>query len=78
MMDNYFRCDHFGVVPCQGCVWAIGNFCQSFEQISGLIGGTGKSPEVWRPLECDADHVLSMRAWLGVLVGRVGFDWVFA
>lgn len=81
MMDNYFRCNQLSIVPCEGCVWAIGNFCQSFEQISGLVGGAGKSPEMWRPLERDADHVLCVRAQLGMLVrwiDRAGLGWFFA
>ncbi len=60
-MHNNFGRDELGVAPCELDVRVVGNFCQSLEQIGGLIGGAGEAPEVGGPLERDADHVRSVR-----------------
>ena len=64
MMDNYFRCDQLCIVPCQINVWVVGDFCKPFEQVAGLGWCACKAPEVGRPLEGDAHHIL----------GRIGFN----
>lgn len=57
MVDNYFRCDQLRIRPCQFDVRVVCDFGKPFEQIGGLLGCTGKPPEVGWSLEGDANHV---------------------
>jgi len=63
MMDNYFGCDEFCICPGQLYVRVVGDFCQSFEEIAGLLGGAGKPPEVGRALEGDTNHIARSVIW---------------